>query len=75
MKGIKDTGGMTKENRQNNRDAYDIISYQCDLGDAVAFNYATIQSAYGNNAENRRRAFSVRVKRDEERDIKRKRGM
>ena len=56
---------------ENNRDKYDIISYQCDLGDAIAFNYATIHSAYGNNSDNRRRAFSLRLTGDDARYIKR----
>ena len=41
-------------------DKYEILSYECQIGDAIAFNYATIHSAYGNNSNNRRRAFSIR---------------
>ena len=51
---------------------YEIISYECELGDAIAFNYATIHAAYGNNSNNRRRAFSVRFTGDDARYIKRK---
>ena len=55
-----------------NRKDYDIISYECELGDAMAFNYATIHAAYGNNSNNRRRAFSVRFTGDDATYIKRK---
>ena len=54
-------------NIENNRDKYEIISYECDIGDAIAFNYATIHSAYGNNSRNRRRAFSLRLTGDDAR--------
>ena len=57
---------------ENNRKDYKIISYECELGDAIAFNYATIHAAYGNNSNNRRRAFSVRFTGDDARYIKRK---
>ena len=57
---------------ESNRKDYEIISYECELGDAIAFNYATIHAAYGNNSNNRRRAFSVRFTGDDARYIKRK---
>ena len=57
---------------ENNRKDYEIISYESELGDAIAFNYATIHAAYGNNSNNRRRAFSVRFTGDDARYIKRK---
>ena len=57
---------------ENNRNNYNIISYECDLGDAIAFNYATIHAAYGNNSKNRRRAFSIRFTGDDAKYIKRK---
>ena len=57
---------------ENNREDYEIISYECELGDAIAFNYATIHAAHGNNSNNRRRAFSVRFTGDDARYIKRK---
>ena len=57
---------------ENNRKDYEIISYECELGDAIAFNYATIHAAYGNNSNTRRRAFSVRFTGDDARYIKRK---
>ena len=57
---------------ESNRDSYKIISYKCDIGDAIAFNYATIHAAYGNNSKNRRRAFSVRFTGDDARYIKRR---
>ena len=56
----------------NKRDKYEILSYECKIGDAIAFNYATIHSAYGNNSNNRRRAFSIRFTGDDARYIKRK---
>ena len=57
---------------ENNRDKYQIISYECEVGDAIAFNYATIHAAYENNSSNRRRAFSIRLTGDDARYIKRK---
>ena len=57
---------------ENNGKDYEIISYECELGDAIAFNYATIHAAYGNYSNNRRRAFSVRFTGDDARYIKRK---
>ena len=57
---------------ESNRDTYKIISYECDIGDAIAFNYATIHAAYGNNSKNRRRAFSIRFTGDDARYIQRK---
>ena len=44
----------------NNRDKYDIISWQLNPGDIIAFNFSTIHGAPGNNSANRRRAFSAR---------------
>ena len=57
---------------EKNRDKYQIISYECDVGDAIAFNYAMIHAAYGNNSKNRRRAFSIRFTGDDARYIQRK---
>ena len=57
---------------ENNRNNYEIISYKCEIGDAIAFNYATIHAAYGNNSDNRRRAFSIRFTGDNARYVKRK---
>ena len=57
---------------ENNRKNYDIISWGCELGDAIAFNYSTVHAAYGNNSDNRRRAFSIRFTGDDARYIKRK---
>ena len=57
---------------ESNRDNYKIISFECDIGDAIAFNYATIHAAYGNKSKNRRRAFSLRFTGDDARYIKRK---
>ena len=57
-------------NIENNRDKYEIISYECDIGDAIAFNYATIHSAYGNNSETEEEPF-IKINRDDARYIKR----
>ena len=57
---------------ENNRNNYDIISWGCEIGDAIAFNYSTVHAAYGNNSNNRRRAFSIRFTGDDARYIKRK---
>ena len=57
---------------ENDRKNYDIISWGCELGDAIAFNYSTVHAAYGNNSNNRRRAFSIRFTGDDARYIKRK---
>ena len=55
-----------------NSHSYDIISWGCELGDAIAFNYSTVHAAYGNNSNNRRRAFSIRFTGDDATYIKRK---
>ena len=57
---------------ENERENYDIVSWSCELGDAIAFNYSTVHAAYGNNSNNRRRAFSIRFTGDDARYIKRK---
>ncbi len=57
---------------ENERENYDIVSWGCELGDAIAFNYSTVHAAYGNNSNNRRRAFSIRFTGDDARYIKRK---
>ena len=57
---------------ENERKNYDIVSWGCELGDAIAFNYSTVHAAYGNNSNNRRRAFSIRFTGDDARYIKRK---
>ena len=57
---------------ENERENYHIVSWGCELGDAIAFNYSTVHAAYGNNSNNRRRAFSIRFTGDDARYIKRK---
>ena len=57
---------------EKNRKNYNIISFECDVGDAIAFNYSTIHAAYGNSSKNRRRAFSIRFTGDDAKYIKRK---
>ena len=38
-----------------------VLEWAMEPGDAVAFNYATLHGARGNNSANRRRAFSLRL--------------
>jgi len=58
-------------NIEENRNKYQILSWKLNLGDAVAFNFATIHSAPENKSTNRRRAFSVRFTGDDSTYIKR----
>ena len=48
------------------------MSYDLNLGDVIAFNFATVHGAPGNINNNRRRAFSARFTGDDARYIKRK---
>ena len=57
---------------ESNRKKYDILSYDLNLGDVIAFNFATVHGAPGNINNNRRRAFSARFTGDDARYIKRK---
>ncbi len=59
-------------NIEKNRDKYKIASWKLNIGDAVAFNFATIHSAPENKSNNRRRAFSLRFTGDDGTYIKRK---
>ncbi len=59
-------------NIEENRNKYEISSWKLNIGDAVAFNFATIHGAPENNSNNRRRAFSVRFTGDDSTYIKRK---
>ena len=45
---------------ERNKKDYDIVSWSLDPGDLIAFNFATVHGAPGNNTSNRRRAFSAR---------------
>ncbi|MCV2866713.1 phytanoyl-CoA dioxygenase family protein [Albidovulum sediminicola] len=49
----------------------DIREWEMEPGDAVAFNYATLHGARGNNAATRRRAFSLRLLGDDARYVER----
>jgi len=59
-------------NIEDNRNKYQISSWKINLGDAIAFNFATIHGAPENKSTNRRRAFSVRFTGDDSTYIKRK---
>lgn len=49
----------------------DIVEWEMEPGDAVAFNYGILHGARGNNASSRRRAFSLRLVGDDARYIER----
>lgn len=49
----------------------EIIEYEMEPGDAVAFNYKTLHGARGNEAGTRRRAFSLRLLGDDARYVER----
>jgi ectoine hydroxylase-related dioxygenase (phytanoyl-CoA dioxygenase family) len=57
---------------EKNKKNYDIISWSLKPGDAVAFNFATVHGAPGNNSNNVRRAFSARFIGDDASFAKRK---
>jgi len=57
---------------ENNRKKYNIISYELNPGDIIAFNFATVHGAPGNKSANIRRAFSARFTGEDARYIKRK---
>tara|TARA_B100001123_G_scaffold390158_1_gene467503 strand:- start:138 stop:935 length:798 start_codon:yes stop_codon:yes gene_type:complete len=59
-------------NIEKKRNDYKISSWELNLGDAVAFNFATIHGAPENKSSKRRRAFSVRFTGDDATYIKRK---
>ncbi len=48
-----------------------ILEWEMAPGDAVAFNYKTLHGARGNNANARRRAFSLRLVGDDARYVER----
>ena len=56
----------------NNRKKYKIVSYELNPGDVIAFNFATVHGAPGNQSISSRRAFSARFTGDDARYIKRK---
>ena len=49
----------------------EILEWEMEPGDAVAFNYRTLHGARGNNADSRRRAFSLRLVGDDARYVSR----
>ncbi len=55
-----------------NKNKYNIISWNLEPGDAIAFNFSTIHGAPGNNTNKRRRAFSARFTGDDATFAKRK---
>ena len=57
---------------ENNKEQYNIVSYDLIPGDAIAFNFATVHGAPGNTTKYRRRAFSARFTGDDATYIKRK---
>ena len=57
---------------EKNKKKYNIISWNLEPGDAIAFNFATVHGAPGNNTKKRRRAFSARFTGDDATFAKRK---
>ena len=57
---------------ENNKKNYNILSSELNVGDIIAFNFATVHGAPGNISKNKRRAFSARFTGDDARYIKRK---
>ena len=49
----------------------DILEWEMEPGDAVAFHYKVLHGARGNNASLRRRAFSLRLVGDDARYVER----
>lgn len=52
-------------------DKYQVCEWEMEPGDVVAFNYKTLHGSRGNNAQTRRRAFSLRLMGDDARYITR----
>lgn len=52
-------------------DAYRILEWEMEPGDAIAFHFKTLHGARGNNSKLRRRAFSLRLVGDDARYITR----
>jgi ectoine hydroxylase-related dioxygenase (phytanoyl-CoA dioxygenase family) len=52
-------------------DSYNVLEWNMQPGDAVAFHYRTVHGARGNLSQHRRRAFSMRVVGDDARYITR----
>ena len=54
-----------------NRGVMDVVEWEMEPGDAVAFDFRTLHGARGNTAATRRRAFSVRLVGDDARAVER----
>jgi len=52
-------------------DSYQVLEWEMEPGDAVAFNYKILHGARGNDSKTRRRAFSLRLFGDDARYITR----
>lgn len=52
-------------------EAMDVLEWQMEPGDAVAFNFKTLHGARGNRTSTRRRAFSLRLVGDDARYVER----
>jgi len=60
-------------NIEDNRDHYNIVGWDLQPGDAVAFDFRTLHGAPGNNSPSeQRRAFSLRLVGDDIRFVRRK---
>lgn len=81
-KPVLPTRWLSEENFYPDKDAYmpvpdpdaqsmDIVEWEMQPGDAVAFNYKILHGARGNNSSLRRRAFSLRLVGDDARYITR----
>ena len=62
---------MPVPNPDSEPEAYRVVEWSMEPGDAVAFNYKTLHGARGNNSQKRRRAFSLRLVGDDARYITR----
>ena len=52
-------------------DGMQVVEFEMQPGDAVAFNYRTLHGARGNTSDSRRRAFSLRLVGDDARYVER----
>tara|TARA_B100001123_G_scaffold295282_1_gene329251 strand:+ start:1201 stop:1995 length:795 start_codon:yes stop_codon:yes gene_type:complete len=62
---LKDKEFIKIPDIENNKQDYQIISWDVAPGDAIAFNFATVHGAPGNSGKTRRRAFSARFTGDD----------
>jgi len=68
----KDSEFEKLPNIENNKKKYNIKNWEMDLGDAIAFNFATVHGAPENKSQFKRSAFSIRFTGDDATYIKRK---